>query len=56
MYPTPYVLRNRDVTEIGVDFIDCIMFAFLVVIYTIKDRVLMLNLLLVINATFVKTI
>ena len=56
MYPTPYELRNRDITEIGVDVIDCIMFAFLGVTYTIKDTVLMHNLLLVINAMFVKTI
>ena len=26
MYPSHYVLRNRDVTQIGVDFIDCINF------------------------------
>ena len=52
----PQVLRNRDVTQIGVDFIDCIIFEFLRVICTIKGRVLMHNLLLVINTMVVKTI
>ena len=52
------MLRSGEVTKIGVDFIDCIIFAYLRVIqlYIIKDRVLMYNLLLVSNAMFYKTI
>ncbi len=51
-----HVPHRHNVTQIGVYFIDGIIFAFLRVIYTIKERVLMQNLLLVINAMFVKTI
>ena len=47
---TLYVLHNRDVTQIEVDFVDCIIGTF-----HIKDRLLMHYLLLIIHATFVKT-
>ena len=52
-HPKDLVLRIRDVAQLGVDFINCIIFTFL--INTIKYRVLMHYLELINYAMFVKT-
>ena len=51
----PQLLRNRHVTLTGVDFINYVIFTFLKVINTIKNRVLIHYLLLIKYAIFVKT-